>query len=59
LTACVAVRAPIHAPGSSGPAPVGPPLFRIGGLPFGLQVLGFLERDADLFGGAAALRAAS
>jgi len=59
LTACVTVRARIHAPGSSGRAPIGPPLSQIDGLPFGLQVLGFLERDADLFGGAAALRAAS
>jgi Asp-tRNA(Asn)/Glu-tRNA(Gln) amidotransferase A subunit family amidase len=30
------------------------PLFQIGGLPFGLQILGFLERDAELFGVAAA-----
>jgi Asp-tRNA(Asn)/Glu-tRNA(Gln) amidotransferase A subunit family amidase len=32
------------------------PLFRIDGLPLGLQVLGFAEHDADLFGAAAALQ---
>jgi Asp-tRNA(Asn)/Glu-tRNA(Gln) amidotransferase A subunit family amidase len=32
------------------------PLFRIGGLPLGLQVLGFSQRDADLFGIAAVLQ---
>jgi hypothetical protein len=30
-------------------------LFQIGGLPFGLQVFGLSERNADLFGIAAAL----
>ena len=33
------------------------PLFEIGGLPLGLQVLGFSERDSELFAVAAALRA--
>jgi Asp-tRNA(Asn)/Glu-tRNA(Gln) amidotransferase A subunit family amidase len=33
------------------------PLFRIDGLPLGLQALGFIDRDADLFGTAAALQA--
>jgi Asp-tRNA(Asn)/Glu-tRNA(Gln) amidotransferase A subunit family amidase len=33
------------------------PLFRINGLPLGLQALGFIERDADLFETAAALQA--
>ena len=32
------------------------PLFEIGGLPLGLQILGFAERDADLFSVAAALQ---
>jgi Asp-tRNA(Asn)/Glu-tRNA(Gln) amidotransferase A subunit family amidase len=35
------------------------PLFQIDGLPFGLQVLGFSDRDADLFSVAAALRGVS
>jgi Asp-tRNA(Asn)/Glu-tRNA(Gln) amidotransferase A subunit family amidase len=35
------------------------PLFQIDGLPFGLQVLGFSGRDADLFSVAAALRNAA
>jgi Asp-tRNA(Asn)/Glu-tRNA(Gln) amidotransferase A subunit family amidase len=35
------------------------PLFQIDHLPFGLQVLGFSERDADLFSVAAALRGVS
>lgn len=34
------------------------PLFEIGGLPLGLQILGFSERDADLFSVAAALQSA-
>jgi Asp-tRNA(Asn)/Glu-tRNA(Gln) amidotransferase A subunit family amidase len=35
------------------------PLFQVGGLPLGLQVLGFSERDADLFSAAAALQSAA
>jgi Asp-tRNA(Asn)/Glu-tRNA(Gln) amidotransferase A subunit family amidase len=31
-------------------------MFDIGGLPLGLQVLGFSERDSDLFAVAAALQ---
>ena len=33
------------------------PLFKVGGLPLGLQVLGFREKDAELFGTALALQA--
>jgi Asp-tRNA(Asn)/Glu-tRNA(Gln) amidotransferase A subunit family amidase len=32
------------------------PLFQVDGLPLGLQVMGFAERDADLFSVALALR---
>jgi Asp-tRNA(Asn)/Glu-tRNA(Gln) amidotransferase A subunit family amidase len=46
-------------PGSLlGVPAVSMPLFQVGGLPLGLQVLGFSERDADLFSVAAAVRAA-
>ena len=47
-------------PGSLlGVPAVSMPLFQIDGLPLGLQVLGFSERDADLFGVAAALESAA
>ena len=32
------------------------PMFRVGGLPLGLQVLGFAGRDAEMFAVAGALR---
>jgi Asp-tRNA(Asn)/Glu-tRNA(Gln) amidotransferase A subunit family amidase len=47
-------------PGSLlGVPAVSMPLFQIDGLPLGLQVLGFNQRDANLFGVAAALQSAA